>query len=86
MRKDKLQNNLNKISFAKSQNLIPEISRNYKLSSYEESVETSSGEANRRLYEMVADDEKPDIDLLKQEIENEEAEESDNENIESEQP
>ena len=85
MRKDKLVNKLNKIAFAKSQNVIPEISRNYKLSSYEESVETSSGEANRRLYEMVADED-PEIDLLKQEIQREEDEGSHDENTELEQP
>ena len=50
MRKDKLLNKLNRMSpFSKSHDRIPEISRNYQLDSYEHSVETSSGENNRRL-------------------------------------
>ena len=50
MRKDKLLNKLNRISpFSKSHERIPEISRNYQLDSYEHSVETSSGENNKRL-------------------------------------
>ena len=65
MRKDKLMNKLNKMpSVAKSHNALPEISRNYQLDSYEQSVETSSGEENRRLFVIMKDDE-PEIDLLK---------------------